>query len=115
MIYRIAAIAFGLACAMLVLMIVVSKSNAADFNSDWLLEDLTCSELISGYTFELEVLKDLVSLYDECLDFYTGTNATPHGDLHCALLKKEGEFVLGLTNDIAAVFNAKPECTGAKP
>lgn len=109
---RLMACALGLACVLAILFIVAVKGKSADFDKDWLLEDLTCEELVSGYKFELEILSQIVESYNDCLAFYENSETSYHGDLHCALIKKEGLFVQGMANDIAGVFNAKSECTG---
>jgi hypothetical protein len=92
---------------------VVYESRSADFNGDWLLEDLTCEELISGYQFQVEHLNQIIQAWVNCKAYADSPADTGFGELHCALLRKQGEFVQGSANDIAAVFNAKPECTGA--
>lgn len=112
MISRLASCGLALVCVLAILFLVAFQSRSADFNSDWLLEDLTCEELVAGYNFEVEMLQQIKESYDGCITYHQGSNSPPHGGVHCALLKKEGMFVEGLANDLAAVFNAKPECTG---
>jgi hypothetical protein len=97
-----------LACALAVLFLVAFPSNGADFDGDWRLDQLTCEELRSGYAFNVEILEDILKQYKGCLAFYTDAVDSPkHGDLHCALIRKEGMYVKGFTNDIVAVFNTK--------
>jgi hypothetical protein len=103
-----------------VLFIVAFESRGADFDSDWLLEDLTCEELVSGYNFEVEVLGQLVEEWRNCNAYVGLPGVSEDLDIplvervHCALLRKEGEFIQGMTNDIVAVHNAKPECGARK-
>jgi hypothetical protein len=111
MIARLAACALGLACVIAILFVVVFQSRSADFDKDWLYEDLTCEELVEGYNFNLEVLQQIVQQYYQCLDYADSPADAGHGLLHCAFIRKHGEFVQGLTNDLANVFNAKEECT----
>jgi hypothetical protein len=107
---RLLACALGIVCVLSILFLVALRSNGADFDGDWLLEDLTCEELLSAYQFEVEMLFQIVDSHKGCLSYYEGSDDV-HGGLHCALIKKDGEFVQGMANDIADVFNAKPECT----
>ncbi|KKN92379.1 hypothetical protein LCGC14_0208700 [marine sediment metagenome] len=111
MISRVAACALGLACVLAILFIVALRSYGANFDSDWLYEDLTCEELVSAYQFEREVLLQIKDSYKDCFAYYKGVGIPLHGDLHCALIKKEGSFIQGMANDFVAVFNAK-RCVG---
>jgi len=104
---RLAVAALATACLITILALVATSSKGADFRSDWLLEDLTCEELLSGYSFNVNRLQGLLDSYTGCVSYYRGENAPPHGDLHCALIRKEGEFLEGFTNDIVGVFNTK--------
>jgi hypothetical protein len=94
-----------------IVFLVALRSRTADFNGDWLLEDLTCEELVEAYGFELVVLDQLVDTYTGCLEYSNSPADAGFGRLHCELLRKEGEFVKGVANDIANVYNAKLECT----
>ncbi len=107
MIHRLAACAFGLVIVLAVLFLVVFESRSADFNNDWLLEDLTCEELMSGYNFNIQMLTDVIRIYNECQVFADSPADDGNGALHCALIKKEGEFIQGMVNDMVAVYNAK--------
>jgi hypothetical protein len=107
MVSRLAACALGLACALAILFIVAVRSQGADFDSDWLYEDLTCEELVSAYRFEKEVLQQIIDSYNDCIAYYHEVEIPLHGDLHCALIKKEGLFIQGMASDFVAVFNAK--------
>ena len=111
MISRVAACALGLACVLAILFIVAFRSYGANFDSDWLYEDLTCEELVSAHAFQREVVEQIATSYKDCIAYYQGVEVPPHGDLHCALIKKEGLFILGMAFDFKAVFNAK-RCTG---
>ncbi len=113
MISRLAAYALGLVCVLAILFIVAFRSHGADFSSDWLLEDLTCEELVSAYHFEKKVLQQIKESYIDCIEqvHRQGVNVPRHGDLHCALIKKEGVLIQGMVRDFVAVFNAK-KCTG---
>jgi hypothetical protein len=115
MIHRLAACALGLAMVLAILFLVAFRSQSADFDSDWLLEDLTCEELVSAYAFEREVLDQVIESWHGCNAYADSPADAGHGALHCALIRKDGEFIQGMTNDIADVFNAKPECTGETP
>ena len=107
MIHRLAVCALGLACALAVLFLVAFESRSADFDKDWLLEDLTCEELVSGYTYGVIMLNEIISIYNECQVYADSPADEGHGALHCALIRKEGKFVQGMVNDIADVFNAR--------
>ena len=111
MITRLGAAGLALACVLAILFLVAFQSKGADFDKDWLLEDLTCEELQSAYVFEREMLGQIVESWHACNAFYDCVDCNnEHGALHCALIKKEGLFVRGIVNDIADVFNTKPEC-----
>jgi hypothetical protein len=87
---------------------LVTESKGADFDGDWRLDQLTCEELASGYAFNVGILEEIHTQYRNCLLYYKDSvDSPPHGDLHCALIRKEGTYVRGLTNDIVAVFNTK--------
>ena len=109
MIPRLAACALALVCVLAVMFLVVFQSRGADFDSDWLLEDLTCEELVSGYDFEIEMMKQIKASWYSCKAYAESPADTGQGELHCALLKKEGLFLQGVINDLAAVHNIK--CT----
>ena len=104
----------ALVCVLAIAFLVAFQSRGADFEKDWLLEDLTCEELISGYNFEVEMLNQIIEAWHNCNAYADSPADTGHGELHCALIRKEGEFVQGVANDLAGVFNAKLECTGEK-
>jgi hypothetical protein len=93
-----------------ILFLVALRSDGADFDGDWLLEDLTCGELASAYQYAVEEVDSTRQHYDGCFDFYKDMEEHPHGLIHCALIKKQGEFIVGVVKDIVAVFNAKPDC-----
>lgn len=107
---RLMASAFAIMIVIAIVFLVALRSRTANFDSDWLLEDLTCEELVEAYGFEYVVLTDLKLNHDQCLDYARSPADAGHGFLHCALLRQNAEFVKNMTNDIAAVFNAKPEC-----
>lgn len=107
MIQRLLACALGLLCAGAVLLIVTSNSKAADFDKDWLFEDLTCEELVESYNNRVQILQQIIGAYNDCLSFADSPADTGHGALHCALIKKDGEFIAGMANDLADVFNAR--------
>jgi hypothetical protein len=90
-----------------ILLLVVAQSKGADFDGDWRLDQLTCEELVSAYNFNLVNLQDLIISWKNCMIYADSEADTGHGLLHCALIKKEGKWLEGLTNDIVAVFNAK--------
>lgn len=110
MIRKLATAALGLVCVLAILFLVAFQSKGADFDSDWLLEDLTCEELVSAYSFNIEVLQQVIHSYNECLAYADSPADSGHGRLHCALIKLDGKFIEGLTNDLVNVFNAKLEC-----
>jgi hypothetical protein len=110
MFHRLAASAFALIVVLAVLFLVTIRSNSADFDGDWLIEDLTCDELYEAYAFGRVVLKDTVEMYNNCRAYANSPADKGHGELHCAIIRKDGEFMQGLINDIANVFNAKEEC-----
>ena len=107
MITRLGVCGLALVCVLAILFLVAFRSDAADFEGDWLYEDLTCEELVSGYEFEVEMLNQIKTLWLNCKAYADSPADTGHGELHCALLKKEGQFVQGVANDLAAVFNIK--------
>jgi hypothetical protein len=109
---RLGVAALAVTCLWFILICVVDAANSADFDGDWLLEELTCEELREAYGFNLVVLDDLLSTYTNCVAYSQSPADTGHGELHCALLRKHGEFVQGQTNDIVNVYNANPKCTG---
>ena len=94
-----------------IVLLSAAPSPGTEFDGDWLYEDLTCEELQSAYFFEAEVLEQIVESYKQCLAFYAESPPEAHGDLHCALIKREGLFVESLVNDLVDVFNSKPGCT----
>ena len=107
MIYRFMACALGLACALAILFLVVFESRGADFNKDWLFEDLTCAELVAGYFTSTEMLTEVLRIHNECLEFIHSPADDGNGALACALIKKEGLFLQGMANDMVGVFEAK--------
>jgi hypothetical protein len=107
MITRLAVCAMAIVCILSILFFVTNQGKGADFDGDWLLEDLTCVELESGYEFEVEMLNQLVEAHNYCMAYAESPADAGHGELHCALLRKEGLFVQGLANDLAAVYNIK--------
>jgi hypothetical protein len=109
---RLAACGFGILIVLSILALVVAQSKGA---KTMLYEDLTCSQLIAGYEFNVNVLHDMVEYYNGCLDFADSpANTDPHAKLRCEFIKEHGIFVQGIANDLAAVFNAKPECTNSE-
>jgi hypothetical protein len=110
MVTRLGAAGLALACFLAVLFLVAFQIRSADFEKDWLLEDLTCEELVSGYEFSRENLDQIIVSWGNCKAYADSPADAGHGKLHCALLRKEGEFVQGMVNDLADVFNAKLEC-----
>jgi hypothetical protein len=107
MFHRLAACGFALIIVLAILFLVALRSDGADFDGDWLLEDLTCEELLSAYQYSVEEVASIQSYYEGCSDFYKGVEEHPHGLIHCALIKKNGMFVVGVVNDIVAVYEAK--------
>jgi hypothetical protein len=86
------------------------RSNSADFNGDWLLEDLTCEELVEGYNFNHTLLQDVYAYWQGCIAYADSPADNGYGLLHCALIKQHGQFLQGQSNAIVDVFNAK-ECS----
>jgi hypothetical protein len=111
MIHRLAASAFALIIVLGILFLVALRSDSADFDSNWLLEDLTCSELQEAYGFSTVMLDQIIYAHNQCMDYARSPADAGFGRLHCELIEKEGKFVQGMVNDIVDVFNAKPECT----
>ncbi len=107
MIQRLMACGLGLACALAVLFLVVFESRSADFNKDWLYEDLTCEEVSSGGYFTFDMLSDVIRIYNECQVFALSPADAGYGVLHCALIKKEVLFLQGMVKDLVAVYDAK--------
>jgi hypothetical protein len=110
MIHRLAASAFALIIVLGILFLVALRSDSADFDSNWLLEDLTCSELQEAYGFSTVMLDQIIYAHNQCMDYARSPADAGFGRLHCELIEKEGKFVQGMVNDIVDVFNAKPEC-----
>jgi hypothetical protein len=107
---RLLACALGIACVLAILFLVALQSRGADFDSDWLLEDLTCEELVEGYNFNLTLLQDVYAYWQGCIAYADSPADNGYGLLHCALIKQHGQFLQGQSNAIADVFNAK-ECS----
>lgn len=110
MITRIGVFGLALACVLAMLFLVVFQAKGADFDNDWLLEDLTCEELVAAHAFEVEVFQQIVESWHGCQAYYDCEDCNnEHGLLQCALIRKDGEFIQGIINDLVAVFDAK-EC-----
>jgi hypothetical protein len=110
MITRLGVAGLALACVLAILFLVAFEIRSANFDGDWLYEELTCEELRSAYHFNREVLDQIQESWHQCNAYYDCEDCNnKHGALHCALIRKEGVFVQGMVNDLAGVFNAK-EC-----
>ena len=108
MIHRLSVYVLGLAFVLGIMLLAAIRSPGADFDSDWLLEDLTCEELVTAYQFEVEVHNQIRESWHNCNAFYDCEDCNAkHGALHCALIKKEGEFIRGIINDLVAVHKIK--------
>ncbi len=107
MITRLLVCATAITCILTILFFVTNRSSSADFTGDWLLEDLTCEELISGYEFEVEMVDQIRESWEFCKAYAESPADAGHGLLHCALLKKEGMYVAGLGSAIADVYSIK--------
>ncbi len=104
-------LALGFTVVLGILFLVAFECKGADFDGDWLYEELTCEELQSAYDFEREMLDQVIVAWHQCNAYYDCEDCNnEHGALHCSLIKKDGEFIQGVVNDIADVFNAKTEC-----
>ena len=105
MMIRIGVCALALACALTVLALVVTSSKGLE---GILYEDLTCEELAFSYSFNREVLEDMLVYHDGCLEFIDAElEGHDRGPLMCSFLREHGVFVQGIVNDVAAVFNIK--------
>ena len=105
MIIRLGVCALALACALAIFAMVASESKGLDAI---MYEDLTCEELIHSYNFNINVLQDMMTYYDGCMDYVSESlDGHPHGELTCSFIREHGLFVQGIVNDIAAVFNIK--------
>ena len=92
-------------CMAILLFFVATSSKGLDAI---LYEDLTCEELVFSYSFNREVLEDMLTYHDGCLT-YIDSKLFGHnyGSLGCGFLREHGVFVQGIVNDVAAVFNIK--------
>ena len=98
-------------CALIVagwlafIMLIATDSKALE---SILYEDLTCKELVFGYSFNIDVIEDMLKYHDGCIEYIDsdlfGHN---HGALGCNFLREHGLFVQGIVNDIVAVYNIK--------
>lgn len=87
------------------ILLVATKGQALEHI---LYEDLTCEELRFSYSFNVEVLQDMILYYDGCKVFADEVlDGHPHGPLACEFIKEHTLFVRGIVNDIAAVYNIK--------
>ena len=83
MITRLGGAGLALACVLAILFLVALRSNGADFEKDWLLEELTCVELQSAYTFEREMLDQIIQSWHQCDAYYECKDCNnEHGALH---------------------------------
>ena len=114
MFQRLLACAFAVEVVIAILFFVASAGKTADYNSDWLFEELTCAELTEAYGFSRVMLDQIIDTHNACMDYARSPADAGYGRLHCELIEKEGRFVQGMVNDIANVFNAKIECTSDK-
>ena len=83
------------------------SAKGADFEKDWLYEDLTCEEIASGYNYSVVTLTDILVAHNNCTAYADSPADTGFGELHCALLKQEGLFVQGQITALVGVFNIK--------
>jgi hypothetical protein len=90
-----------------ILFLVALRSDGADFDSNWLYEDLTCAELVEAHGFGSVMLDQIIYAHNQCMDYADSPADAGYGRLHCELIEKEGRFVQGMVNDVADVFNAK--------
>ncbi|KKK68406.1 hypothetical protein LCGC14_2944360 [marine sediment metagenome] len=105
MMIRLGVCALALACALTVLALVANSSEGLE---GILYEDLTCEELAFSYSFNREVLEDMLVYHDGCLEFIDPElSGHDHGALGCSFIREHGLFVQGIVNDIAAVHNIK--------
>jgi hypothetical protein len=71
-------------------------------------DTLTCEELVHSYTFNRNVLEDMMTYYDGCMDYISEEQSGhTHGELTCSFIREHGLFVQGIVNDLAAVYNIK--------
>lgn len=102
--YRIGAWVITAACLTVILFMAASSEGLQNI----LYEDLTCGELRFSYTFNRDVLDDMVEYHDLCLDYVdSGLSGHKHGSLGCKFIREHGKFVEGIVNDIAGVYNIK--------
>ena len=105
MIYRLYLWACAAICAVAVTAMVATDSEGLE---SLLYEDLTCEELVFSYSFNREVLEDIIKHYDGCIEYLDSPIlGSPHSALGCMFLREHGVFVQGIVNDIAAVYNIK--------
>jgi len=105
MIYRLGICALALACSLALFMLAATSSKGLE---NILYENLTCKELVFSYSFNIDVIEDMLKYHDGCIDYIDsdlfGHN---HGALGCNFLREHGLFVQGIVNDIVAVYNIK--------
>ena len=102
---RLAVTGLALACALAVLLIVVTRADSLETIQ---YDELTCDELIHSYHFNITVMQDTLTYHDGCLDYIDSTiDGHEHGKLTCEFIKEHATFVQGIVNDVAAVYNIK--------
>ncbi len=73
-----------------------------------LYEDLTCKEMVFSYSFNIDILEDMLKYHDGCLEYIDSELlGHSHGALGCNFIREHGLFVQGIINDIVAVYNIK--------
>lgn len=102
---RLAVTGLALACALAVLLIVVTRADSLETIQ---YDELTCDELVHSYHFNISVMEDMLVYYDGCLDYNDETlDGHPHGKLTCRFILEHGLFVQGIVNDIVSVHVIK--------
>ena len=103
--FRLGTSAFVIVAVLSSFLFLTAPSDGLE---DILYEELTCEELVFSYNFNREVLDDMLVYHDGCIDFIDAElQGHSHGALECSFLREHGEFVRGIANDVASVFNIK--------
>ncbi len=95
----------ALVCVLAIFIIVANNAKGVESIQ---YDTLTCEELIHSYNFNRNVLNDMMTYYDGCMDYVKPSlDGHNHGELTCSWIREHGLFVQGIVNDLAAVYNIK--------
>lgn len=102
---RLGVCALALVCSLAILLMAATGAKSLESIQ---YDELTCAELLHSYYFNSEVMQDMMTYHDGCLDYIDKKlDGHDHGKLTCAFIKEHALFVEGIVNDVAAVYNIK--------